>query len=143
MRIPLIVLVCAFGLASCGSLQMGFPLASPTPRHSPGSTAFRCGGPNSVITVTHGTESETADMLLTNLSQTGGQPIDVLVGSRSSPEVIAEDLIAECAQAGLKCGFQGYQAVKICGRLAADWNFSVQQSQPFTLQFTHTDSPGD
>ena len=136
MRFRTCILIGGLLLSACDSLQMGFPLATPKPGQNPAAPPFRCGGVNSVISFSKGTDSDEGEIKLANLST--AMKADVFVSPRTSPAGIAETLMAACTQAGLRCGFQGYSAVKVCGAINRDWTFSITQAS-----FSHTDNPND
>jgi len=139
VRTLILLLACCL-LPTCGTFQLGLPVALPTPGQS-NPVGFKCGGPNSTFTFTAGTDSQEADLVLTNKASNATS--DLVVSPRTSTSGVAEILFVACNNVNLKCGFQGYSAVKVCGRLATDFDFSVSQPPPFTLTYSHAESPAD
>jgi hypothetical protein len=98
----------------CGYIHLGFPTeATPSKTNAP----FRCGSAGNVITVTSGTDAlpdglpGSATMTNLKTNQTSNRSINSLTNTANAATVI----LLACGDVNVKCGLQGFTAVKICG----------------------------
>lgn len=141
VRIAILVIFCC---ALCGCGVQGWNMWAPPPSPGrPGTPEFKCNGPNSIITIEKGTQSQEADLVLTNRGPNPNTTSELVVSPRTSATGVAEILNLACSNVNLRCGFKGYNSVKVCGSIGTDFDFSISQSPPFSLTFSHADSPND
>jgi hypothetical protein len=130
--LDLLILALACGCMSGCGLSLGLPLPMPA---QGGQPSFRCGGSGMSIKFTSGTGDFPGSVTVTNLQNDNSKTR--LLDPRTPAGAAATNMELDCSDVNVRCGLQGIDTLKVCGKS------NTVQVQAVEIGITSTDFPND